>query len=185
MHVLVGCQQHPPNSVICQYNSNVLTIRGCNVSYCRFSRRCVRYVRVTSLSSTCSPVAHEDKGLHDDYVVNSDVMLSLMLSNLYGSIWNFWIMRCNKDLCFLVLHLKLCVLAIDLGTSTIKHGIDTFKMWGHYRIGSRGGDASTTTQTTFFWTFPMYDLQGYVDLISPTHCFASRRSDLGCSCSSS
>jgi hypothetical protein len=30
-------------------------------------------------------------------------------------------MRCNKDLCFLVLHLKLCVLAIDPGTSTIMH----------------------------------------------------------------
>ena len=30
-------------------------------------------------------------------------------------------MRCNKDLCFLILHLKLCVLAIDPGTSTDKH----------------------------------------------------------------
>jgi hypothetical protein len=54
-----------------------------------------------SLSSTCLPVAHEDEGLHADYVVNSDVMLILMLSNL-------------------VFHLKLCVLAIDPGTSTNK-----------------------------------------------------------------
>jgi hypothetical protein len=41
------------------------------------------------------------------------------------------------------------------------------------------GNASMTTPTTFIWTFPLCDLQGYVDLISLAHCFASRRSDLG------
>ena len=29
----------------------------------------VTMIRVTSLSSTCSPMAHEDEGLHDVYVV--------------------------------------------------------------------------------------------------------------------
>jgi hypothetical protein len=52
-------------------------------------------------------------------------------------------------------------------------------LWRLDRIGSRGGDASTTTPTTFIWMFPLCDLQGYVDLISPARCFASRRSDLG------
>jgi hypothetical protein len=32
---------------------------------------------VTSLSSTCSPVAHEDEGLHAAYDVNSDILLAL------------------------------------------------------------------------------------------------------------
>jgi hypothetical protein len=40
-------------------------------------------------------------------------------------------------------------------------------LWRLDRIGSRGGDASTTTPTMFIWTFPRCDLQGYVDLISP------------------
>jgi hypothetical protein len=51
-------------------------------------------------------------------------------------------------------------------------------LWRLDRIGSRGGDASMTTPTTFIWTFPLCDLQGYVDLMSPARCFASRRSDL-------
>ena len=42
-------------------------------------------------------------------------------------------MRCNKDLCFLILHLKLCVLAIDPGTSTYKHRDRHPTGWGHYR----------------------------------------------------
>jgi hypothetical protein len=52
-------------------------------------------------------------------------------------------------------------------------------LWHLDRIRSRGGDASTTTPTTFIWTFLLCDLQGYVDLISLAHCFASHRSDLG------
>jgi hypothetical protein len=52
-------------------------------------------------------------------------------------------------------------------------------LWHLDRIGSQGGDASTTTPTTFISMFPLCDLQGYVDLISPDRCFASRRLDLG------
>ena len=80
-------------------------------------------VRVTSLSSTCSPVAHEDEGLHAVYVYslcNSDVLLALCYV-ICNPLCKLWIIRCNKDLCFLVLHLVLCVLAIDPGTSTDTH----------------------------------------------------------------
>jgi hypothetical protein len=52
-------------------------------------------------------------------------------------------------------------------------------LWRLDPIGSRGGDASTTTPTMFVLTFMLCDLQGYVDLISLARCFASRRSDLG------
>jgi hypothetical protein len=38
------------------------------------------------------------------------------------SLCNCWIIRCNKmTFVFFILHLKLCVLAFDLGTSTEKH----------------------------------------------------------------
>ena len=37
-----------------------------------------------------------------------------------------WIMRCNKDLCILIFHLVLCVLAIDPGLAIyIKHRYTT------------------------------------------------------------
>mgnify|MGYP006160061095 CR=1 FL=1 len=65
-------------------------------------------IRVTSLSSTCSPVAHEDEGLHAVYVYslcNSDDLLALCYA-ICNPLCKLWIIRCNKDLCFLVLHLK-------------------------------------------------------------------------------
>jgi hypothetical protein len=43
---------------------------------CRF-RRQVRYNRVTSLSASCLPMAHEEEGLHaiDDFIVNSQCFM--------------------------------------------------------------------------------------------------------------
>jgi hypothetical protein len=52
-------------------------------------------------------------------------------------------------------------------------------LWRLDQIRSRGGDASTTTPTMFIYTFPLCDLQGFVDLIFLARYFASRRSDLG------
>ena len=54
------------------------------------------------------------------FVVNSDVMLALCYA-FCKSLCNYWIIRYNKDLCILVLHLVLCVLAIDPGTCTDTH----------------------------------------------------------------
>src|SRR4051812_20501957 len=47
------------------------------------------------------------------------------------------------------------------------------------RIGSRGGEASTTTSPTFRRTFRCANLQGYEDLIQSLSLFASPRLDLG------
>src|SRR3954463_8207059 len=47
------------------------------------------------------------------------------------------------------------------------------------RIGSRGGEASTTTSPTFRRTFRYANLQGYEDLIQSLSLFASPRLDLG------
>src|SRR3954471_23167818 len=47
------------------------------------------------------------------------------------------------------------------------------------RIGSRGGEASTTTSPTFRRTFRCANLQGYEDLIYSLLLFASPRLDLG------
>src|SRR3954465_13543494 len=47
------------------------------------------------------------------------------------------------------------------------------------RIGSRGGEASTTTSTTVRRTFRCANLQGYEDLIYFLSLFASPRLDLG------
>src|SRR4051812_40458127 len=47
------------------------------------------------------------------------------------------------------------------------------------RIGSRGGEASTTTSPTFRRTFRCANLRGYEDLIYPPSLFASPRLDLG------
>src|SRR3954469_24716663 len=47
------------------------------------------------------------------------------------------------------------------------------------RIGSRGGEASTTTSPTFRRTFRCANLQGYEDLIQSLLLFASPRLDLG------
>src|SRR3954467_15381108 len=46
------------------------------------------------------------------------------------------------------------------------------------RIGSRGGEASTTTSPTFRRTFCCANLQGYEDLIYSLSLFASPRLDL-------
>ena len=43
------------------------------------------------------------------------------------------------------------------------------------RIGSRGGEASTTTSPTFRRTFRCANLQGYEDLIQSLSLFASPR----------
>src|SRR3954467_4331068 len=47
------------------------------------------------------------------------------------------------------------------------------------RIGSRGGEASTTTSPTFRRTFRCANLQGYEDIIQSLSLFASPRLDLG------
>src|SRR3954470_8624028 len=47
------------------------------------------------------------------------------------------------------------------------------------RIGSRGGEASTTTSPTFRRTFRCANLQGYEDLIQSLSLIASPRLDLG------
>jgi hypothetical protein len=48
--------------------------------------------------------------------------------SIVSSLCNCWIMRCNKnDLCFLVLHLKLCVLALIQGLALKSTGIVIFK----------------------------------------------------------
>src|SRR3954466_13622051 len=47
------------------------------------------------------------------------------------------------------------------------------------RIGSRGGEASTTTSPMFRRMFRCANLQGYEDLIQSLSLFASPRLDLG------
>jgi hypothetical protein len=84
----------------------------------------------------------------------------------------------------LLIHLPLHRTLLDRegGVIVVRYMCNTWRrrpLWRLDRIGLRGGHASTTTLTTFIWTFLLCDLQGYVDLISPARCFASRRSDLG------
>ena len=64
--------------------SNVLTLRAATFHVTGFQTMRKETLGVTSLSSTCSPVAHEDEGLHAVmlFVVNSDIPASLVLCNL-------------------------------------------------------------------------------------------------------
>ena len=66
--------------------------------------------------------------------LNSDICASLELCKLYRTILlsagSFW---CNDDLCYVIFHLKLCVLAVRSGTSTNAQGLSLFQRWGHYR----------------------------------------------------
>jgi hypothetical protein len=50
---------------------------------------------VTSLSAACSPVAHEEEGLHAifDFVVT---LKALCYKYCKVSLCNCWMMRCNK-----------------------------------------------------------------------------------------
>src|SRR3954470_14519717 len=69
--------------------------------------------------------------------------------------------HCNNDLCFCVLHLKLWMLAIDLGTSIAITGIHTFIRVGSYKeLLGRCGRHSTELRGLYFHPLGRCDEEG-------------------------
>jgi hypothetical protein len=73
-------------------------------------------------------------------------------------------------------HLPLHHTLLDRGggVSVALHVCNTqrrrpLRRWDWIRL--RGGDTSMTTPTMFIWMFLLCNLQGYVDMISPTCCW--------------
>ena len=63
---VLGCHLCPPKCHLANTIPNVLTLRAATFHVAgSYDKKGT--IRVTSLSSTCSPVAHEDEGLHADY----------------------------------------------------------------------------------------------------------------------